>query len=285
MTVLPITKPLSFGFLLVAMALAAVPVKAAAAEVDIPQPGASKRIDAIKRRGVLRVAVLDEYPWLKRNMAGGSAPFQGPAWRLAEEYAKRLGVRIQTVEVEFANKVSILADEGADITIAPLLRTSAREQIVDMISYSKAAHCAFGRADNPKVARAATLDDLNRPDITVGSIENTPQSAWLRGRLPKAQSRTVPGNIADLATEEVLSGRADVAPIDKFFFAGLARRVPGLVSVPRGGACLASGELPFAIAMAVSKGQPEFTAWLRGVAEAIKPQVEAEQARVTKAGY
>ena len=252
--------------------------------VEVPRPGASQRIDAIRRRGALRVAVLDEYPWLKRNPEGAGAPFQGPAWVLAEEYARRLGVRLETVEVKFANKVSILDTDGADITIAPLLRTPAREQAVDMISYSMAAHCVFGRADNPKVSRAVTLDDLDRTDITIGSIENTPQGTWLQSRLPKAQSRAVPGNIADLATDEVVSGRADVAPIDKFFFAGLAKRVPGLVTVPKGDACLASNELPFAIAMAVGKGQPAFIAWLRDVAQAIKPQVEAEQARVTKAG-
>lgn len=256
-----------------------------AAQVSPSPPGASSRVHAIRQRGALRVAVLDEYPWLLRNGADSRAPFRGPAWRLAEEYARRLGVRIETVEVQFANKVSILAADGADITIAPLLRTPAREQIVDMISYSIAAHCVFGRAANPKVAQAATLNDLNRPDVTIGSIADTPQGAWLRRRLPRAKVRAVPGNLADLATAEILSGRADVAPIDKFFFAGLAKPVPGLISVPRGDDCLASNELPIAIGMAVDKGHPAFTTWLRRVAEAIRPQVEAEQARVTRAGH
>ena len=278
------TKAILSGGLCLTLALTSIATQAVAADIEGPRRGASQQVDAIKKRGVLRVAVLDEYPWLIRNPVGESAPFHGPAWRLAEEYAKRLGVRIETVEVVFANKVSILADDRADITIAPLLQTPAREQVVDMISYSMAAHCVFGRADNPKIARAATLDDLNRPDVTIGSIANTPQGAWLQERLPKAKARAVPGNLADLATDEVVSGRADVAPIDKFFFAGLAKRVPGLVTVPKGDACLASNELPFAIAIAVSKGQPAFAAWLRGVAKAVKPEVEAEQARVTRAG-
>lgn len=268
-----------------AMALAFVSESVAATDGEVPRPGVSQRIDFIKRRGVLRVAVQDEYPWLIRNGAGDGAPFHGPAWRLVEEYARRLGVRIETVEVQFANKVSIVATDEVDITIAPLLRTPAREQAVDMISYSGTAHCVFGRADNPKLARATTLDHLNRPDITIGFIENTPQGAWLRKRLPKAVARSIPGNITDLATAEVVSGRADVAPIDKFFFAGLASRTPGLAVLPNVDACLASKELPFAIGMAVSKGQPEFTAWLRDVAEAIRPEVEAEQAKVIKAGH
>ena len=277
-------RPLILGALWMLTAWAAQPATAVAADLRIPPPGASERVDAIKRRGALRVAVLDEHPWLKRNEEGEGARFHGPAWTLAQAYADRLGVRIQTVEVEFANKVSILAADGADITIAPLLRTPAREAAVDMISYSAAAHCVFGRADNPKVARAATLDDLNRSDVTIGVIRDTPQGAWLQGRLPKAKSRAVPGTLADLATDEVLSGRADVAPIDKFFVAGLARRSPGLVTVPKGDACLASRELSIPIGMAVSKGQPEFTAWLRAVAEAVRPKVEAEEARAMKTG-
>lgn len=80
----------------------------AADDLPVPLPGASSRIDEIKQRGSLRVAVLDEYPWLKQNANGGGRPFEGPAWRLAEEYAKRLGVRLETLPVSFDNKVSIL---------------------------------------------------------------------------------------------------------------------------------------------------------------------------------
>lgn len=47
-----------------------------------------------------------------------------------------------------------------------------------------------------------------------------------------------------MATDEIVLGRADVAPIDKFFFAGLAKKVPGLVPFPK--AHLTSQELPLA---------------------------------------
>ena len=251
----------------------------------IPEPpaGASARIDAIRQRGTLRVAVLDEYPWLIRQPPGSLQPFEGPAWILAEDYARRLGVTIEPIETRFSNKVSILAEDGADLTIAPLLRTPERDAVVDLVVYSKAAHCVFGLADNPRLAEAWTLDDLDRQDITIGTIAGTPQGAWLQGRLPRAGRREAPGTLADLATDEVVSGRADVAPIDKFFFSGLSRRTPGLVTIPRGDACMASEELPIEIGLAADKAQPEFVAWLRAVAAEIRPRVEAEQARVIAA--
>ena len=249
-----------------------------------PPTAASDRIDAVRQRGTLRVAVLDEFPWLMATPPGSPEPFQGAAWLLAKTYADRLGVQLQTVPVGFDDKVAVLADDRADITIAPLLRTPERERTVDFIPYSMAAHCVFARADNPKIAGAQTLDDLDRSDIVIGAIAHTPQGAWLTRRLPRAKSREVAGSLADLATDEVVAGRADVAPIDKFFFAGLAKRVPGLVTIPRGEACATSRELSIPIGMASAKGQPAFLRWLRAVAKARRPETEAEQARVVAAG-
>ncbi len=249
-------------------------------EATVPLPGASSRIDAIKQRGSLRVAVLNEYPWLKQNRDGGSPPFEGAAWRLAEEYAKLLGVQLETTPVSFDDKVSVVTSGGVDITVVPLLVTPERERTLDFVIYSKAAQCLFGRADNPKLAHATAIDDLNRSDITIGFIADTPQGAWLQGRLPSAGHDGIPGNVADVAVDEIVSRRADVAPIDQYFFAALAKKTPGLVTIPKGGACLASQELTIPIGMAVAKGQPAFIEWLRAVATAIKPQVDAEHAKV-----
>jgi polar amino acid transport system substrate-binding protein len=82
------------------------------------------------------------------------------------------------------------------------------------------------------VAQAKSLDDLNRSDVTIAYIIGSPQGVWLEQRLPRAKRRGVPGSVADVAIEEITSHRADVANIDKFFFSGLAKKVPGLVSAP-----------------------------------------------------
>ncbi len=267
--------------LLAGVLLFATPVAGWGADVPAPPPGASTRIDAIRQRGTLRVAVLNEFPWLIRNSTADAAPFHGPAWRLAEDYARRLGVRIETTPVTFDNKVSILASGAVDISIVPLLMTPERETVVDMIGYSASAHCVFGLADNPKVVAADRIDDLDQPAVTIGFITGTPQGAWLQKRLVRAARDGVPGNLADLATGEILAHRADVAPIDKFFFRDLQKKVPGLASVPKD--CLASQELPIPIGMAIDKGQPTFLDWLRAVAADIKPGVDAEMAKTVRA--
>ena len=96
-----------------------------------------------------------------------------------------------------------------------------------MVNYSMTAQCLFGLENNLKLARANSIDDLNRPDVTIGYIAGSPQGAWLEERLPKAARRSTPGSLADIALDEVTSHQADVAPIDKFFFDGISKKTPG----------------------------------------------------------
>ena len=97
---------------------------------EVPAPGQSPKIDAIKQRGVLKAAAIGEFPWLPENTSGSGPQFSGPAWVLAEEYAKRLGVKLEIVPVSHETKVPILATGEADISIAPLSVTPKRQEVV-----------------------------------------------------------------------------------------------------------------------------------------------------------
>jgi polar amino acid transport system substrate-binding protein len=80
------------GLLVAALASILLTPSGRAASTDVPAPGQSPKIDAIKERGSLRVAAIGEFPWLPENTTGSGPQFSGPAWVLAEEYAERLGV-------------------------------------------------------------------------------------------------------------------------------------------------------------------------------------------------
>ena len=150
---------------------------------------------------------------------------------------------------------------------------------MDFVLYSVSTQYLFGLADNPKVAAAVSIDDLNRSDVTVAYTIGTPQGAWVQGRLPQAVFLGVPvdPSSTDVSTKQVLSHQADVTTSDKFFFEGVAKKVPGLVTIPTGAACLASQEMPIPIGLGIDKHQPEFLEWLRAVADEIKPQVGAAE--------
>jgi polar amino acid transport system substrate-binding protein len=274
------------GLLAAALAAASLfcfaSLNARADDTDVPAQGVSKRIDDIKSRGTLKVAVLGEFPWLKENTSGTGEPFEGPAWFLANEYAKRLGVKLETVAVSHETKVPILATGQVDISIAPLSVTDARKKVVDFIVYSKSTICLFGKADNPKLASIEKVDDLNNPDITIAYFTGTPPETYLPTRLPKATIKGVQGSGANAPTDEIMSGRADLAPIDTVAWVDLNKKIPGLIVFPKGDECLTHGEMPTDVGMAVDKNQPEFLNWLTAVHNQVKDQASAEELKVLK---
>jgi len=84
--------------------------------------------------------------------------------------------------------------------------------------------------------------------------------------------------------EEILSGRADVAPDDKTSLIELQKKVPGLATWPAGDACLTSTLFSQPVGLAIDKGQQSFLDWLTAVQKQVEPQLQAEELRVMKAG-
>jgi polar amino acid transport system substrate-binding protein len=265
---------------LLVAALAYAP--AVAGQTAVPEPGKSKKIDEIEKRGVLRAAAIGEFPWLPENTSGSGPQFSGPAWLLANGIADRLGVKLEIVPVSHETKVPILATGQADITIAPLSITPAREKVVDFVPYSGSSLCFFGLASNPKLQKAKTVDDLDNPEITMAYFTGTPPETWAPTRFKQLKFRAVAGSGANAPVEEILSKRADIAPIDNVAWPNLNASVKGLTVFPQGDDCLKSKEMEAKTAMAIDKGDPVFLAWLTAVKDEMKSKLEAEELRILK---
>ena len=156
------------------------------ADVPVPAPGASARIDAIKKARVLRVGVLANAPWLVENTSGSGETWSGPAWLLANEYAKRLKVKLEAVPVSHETKVPVLASNQVDISVTPLAETPDRLKVVDFVIYSSTSVCMFGLASNKKFASAKSVDDLIKPEITIAYYTGGGEEGWVKERFPKA---------------------------------------------------------------------------------------------------
>jgi polar amino acid transport system substrate-binding protein len=254
----------------------------ATADTPVPESGQSGKIDAIRDRGVLKVAAIGEFPWLPENTTGSGPQYSGPAWILAEEFASRLGVKLEVVPVSHETKVPILATGEADISIAPLAVTDARKKVVDFVIYTKYSVCLFGLADNPKLQGVTSVDELDSADLTLAYFTGTPPETWVPERLPKVQLRAVPGSGANAPVDEIMSGRADISPIDNVAWPRLNASVPGLVSFPSGDECLRSEEQAAPVGMAIDKGDPVFLEWLTAVAAEMKSATDAEELRIMK---
>jgi polar amino acid transport system substrate-binding protein len=252
----------------------------AAQAQEPPAPGASPRIDAIRKSGVLRAAVLSNPPWLVENTSGSGDAWAGPAWILAQDYARRLGVKLQPVPVSHETKVPVLASNQADMTISPLSVTPERLRVVDFVTYSNTSLCVFGRADNPKVANAKSIDEFNSPDVTVAYFTGGGEENWVKKRFPNAKLRGVSTAGTAAPVEEIMAKRADVTPINRVPWVALSRKVKGLRALPDGNNCQDSPEMATPIGLAVDKNQPAYLEWLKAVADSMKAKLDADETRV-----
>ena len=249
------------------------------AQVAVPAPGASPRVDAIKKAGVLRVGVLANAPWLVENTKGGGEAWSGPAWILANEYAKRLGVKLEAVPVSHETKVPVLASNQVDISVTPLAETPDRLKVVDFIIYSNTSVCLFGLATNPKFAQAKSVDDLNKPEITIAYYTGGGEEGWVKERFPKAQLRGVAGS-GVAPVEEVMAKRADAVPINRVPWVAMGRKLKTLAVLPKDNNCQNSTEKAAPVGMAIDKNQPAFLTWARAVEKEMEAKLKADEARV-----
>lgn len=270
--------------LLVCAALAGAACAAQPPSVPAPpEPGVSARIDAIRKAGQLRVGVLQNAPWLLENTSGSGEAWSGPAWLLAKEYARLLGVGLQTVPVSHETKVPVLASNQVDMTISPLGETPERLQVVDFVVYSSTSVCLFGLAGNPRFAAAAEVDELNRPQMRIAYFTGSAEEGWIKQRFPNATLRAVASSGATAPVEEIMARRADAAPINRIAWPRLQRRVKGLAVLPRPQNCQQSSEKAAPVGLAVDKNQGPYLAWLRQVAQALQGQLQADEQRAVAA--
>src|SRR5438093_5094450 len=268
------------SFVCFAVALAALGVAfAAAADVPMPAAGASPGIDAIKEAGVLRVGVLANAPWLVENTSGSGETWSGPAWLLANEYAKRLNVKLEAVPVSHETKVPVLASNQVDISVTPLAETPDRLKVVDFVIYSSTSVCLFGLASNPKFAEAKSVDDLNKSDITIAYYTGGGEEGWVKERFPKAQLRGVAGS-GVAPVEEVLANRADAVPINRVPWVAMGRKLKQLAVLPKDNNCQNSTEKAAPVGMAIDKNQAAFLSWARAVEKELESKLKADEARV-----
>ncbi|MBO9123724.1 MULTISPECIES: substrate-binding periplasmic protein [unclassified Rhizobium] len=249
---------------------------------DVPAAGASPRIDAIKKAGVLRVGVLANTPWLVENTTGSGEPWEGPAWLLAQEYATQLGVKLQPVPVSHETKVPVLASNQVDLSITPLAETPERLKVVDFVLYSKTSVCIFGRKDNKKFSEAASVDAVNAPDFTVAYFIGGAEENWVKERFPNAKLRGVTSSSAPAPIEEIMAKRADAAAINRVQWVLLNKKVPGLTALPKENNCQDSNEKAAPVGLAIDKGQDVFLEWLRAVEKDMQPKLTADEARTVE---
>lgn len=273
-----INRMAAFGF-----GLAVVMASFTALAQDMPAApaeGTSPRIDAIRKAGVLRVGVLANVPWLIENTTSSGPQWSGPAWLLANEYAKLLGVEVEPVAVSNETRIPVLASNQVDMTITALAQTEERLKVVDFVIYSQTSVCMFGRADNPAFAAITSVDELNDPKFVIAYITGGGEEPWIKERFAKAQLRGITGASSTAPIEEIMARRADAVAINRVTWPSLNKKVKGLKVLPAENDCQDSTEKAAPVGLAIDKGQDVYLEWLRAVSKAMEPTLLADERRI-----
>lgn len=149
-------RQLSLALLFSTVAFAALP-----AHADV--------LDSVKKSGVLRVAVPQDFPPF--GTVGPDLKPRGYDIDTAVLIAKEMGVKLELIPVTSTNRIPFVTTGKADLVISSLGKNPDREKVLDFTAaYAPFFNGVFGPAD-AKVAGAADLAGKTIA-VTRGSIED-----------------------------------------------------------------------------------------------------------------
>jgi membrane-bound lytic murein transglycosylase F len=196
---------------LLALLLMALPACAG----DVPAVAAPTPA-SIKARGVLRVAMLNAPT---TYYLGTHGP-EGLEFRLAQQFARSLGVRLEVVQLATRTALrSALAEGRADLAAAQLTWRPAWETVgIAARPYDQVVQHWIHRRGRPK---PASLADLAGARIVVleDSAESAFLEAWADETKPDLKWTEIPRDNGVDALDAVATGSADVALVDGNEFA------------------------------------------------------------------
>ncbi|ARJ41030.1 amino acid ABC transporter substrate-binding protein [Pantoea alhagi] len=202
-------------------------------------------LQAIEQRGVLRVAVPQDFPPF--GSVGTDLQPQGYDIDMAKYLASQMKLKLQLVPVTSANRVPYLQTDKVDLVISSLGKNPERAKAIDFSrAYAPFFLGVFGPKSEPALSGAAALSgksigvtrgavedmvlsDVAPKDATVKRYEdnNTTLSAYLSGQVQYVAT----GNLVVAA---IARQNADKAPVAQFMlkdspcYIGLKKGEPAL---------------------------------------------------------
>lgn len=175
------------------------------------------RLEAIREAGVLRVAAFDGNPPFG-FIDSGSNEIRGLDVDIAHELANRLGVKLELVPTNPANRIPLLQSGRADLVLANFTITPERAQQVEFSIPYFASGQQF-------LARKGTLSSPDQLDaLRIGVDKGTTNEAVLRQKYPGAT--LIAYDDTPFAFTALRNGNVDAITQDGPKLVGLLANVP-----------------------------------------------------------
>jgi polar amino acid transport system substrate-binding protein len=200
----------------------------------------ASHLDKIKQAGTIKVGTSADYPPFEYVDENGNKI--GFDIELMEEIAKRLGVKLEWVDMPFDSLIAGVQEGKIDASISAFNYSEERDQVVDFTDPYYTSEDAFTVADGFSGA-------INAPEdvaaFKVGVQTGTTQDGWLTDTLQIAEGNLFRYDRVDQAMADLKNGRIDVMMSDYVPAEALAKQLGGLKIVYKG--VLSSGPMNIVI--------------------------------------
>lgn len=182
----------------------------------------------IKKSGKLRVGITEIMPWATHDKDGN---LMGFSVDVAKKLARDMGVEVEFHPDPFKYLIPDLLADKFDIIISGF---SIEPQRALQVNFSQPYNTTdVTIAANIKTTgQFTTLQEFNKPTLTIGSLEGTTAEEMTSTLLPEAQIKTYSTD-ADLFAA-LVAGKIDAAAADYPRPEIVAKFFPDKVSVPAG---------------------------------------------------
>lgn len=194
---------------------------------------AANHLEAIKEAGVIKVGTSADYPPFESVDATGNKV--GFDIDLMAEIAKRLGVKLEWVDMPFDSLIAAVQEGKIDVSISAFNYSEERDQTIDFSDAYYTSEDAFTVAEG---FMGTIADPQDVAAFKVGVQTGTTQDSWLTdtlvadGALP--EENLFRYDRVDQAMLDLKSGRIDVMMSDYIPAQSLAKQLGGLEIVYHG---------------------------------------------------
>lgn len=184
-------------------------------------------IEAIRQAGTIKVGTSADYPPFESLDSSGNKV--GFDIDLMEEIARRMGVKLEWVDLPFDGLIDAVQGGKIDLAISAFNYSEERDQKIDFTEEYFTSEDSFMVAD-AFTAQIASPEDIR--EYKVGVQTGTTQDGWLTdnllasGQLP--ESRLFRYDRADQAALDLKTGNIDVLMSDYVPAQALVKQVGGI---------------------------------------------------------
>ncbi len=182
-------------------------------------PAQARSLDQIIQSGTIKVGVNPNFPPM--SSYGSTNELEGFDIDVGKKIAEALGVTVEFVPTETAQRVPFLVADQIDISLGALTRSTERAKLIDFTVPLHTESMAVLTTDK---VTAEKWTDLDTDAVTIVNMRGNWSVDFLKDKLPKSKVLLVETN-AD-TVRAIAQGRADALVENIDFFMSFTKNYP-----------------------------------------------------------